>query len=628
MSKLQFFTPISSHQTTTREPNAQEHFHRLRPCERFFDFGQRSVHITHIKQNDIELVEDPEKEKHLVNYIGYLCKIVMIATVFLPVTVVAFIGKCIYRKANNFTLMPANSEPHITTFATDRLSNQTARPANSSVNQAARPARSSKFSELDRDISGKLNEFISRRDQVALSRVSKEKNAIFRIYQSQRKEITYHNITDQDLKDLVKQAPNLTTLHLIGCEELTEDGLKCLTQLKSLKNLKLKDYNQHRVRDLHCLTSLKGLTHLSLEKTPGALEFLNLAAFKQLHCLSLAGCNVKDEKLNELTALTSLQALDLGGCYQLTDKGMQVISSFSQLHTLHLGWCRGLSDAALRLLAGCKNLRDVDLNGTAISDDTLKAFSALPLQNLELECCLQITDAGLENFACFKELATLNLGYNNLDGSGFKHLTSLQNLITLNLSWCRSHLGNSGFQSLGLLTRLRSLNLCNTVVTNEDFTHLTSLVHLTTLNLERYTTNRELNDNSLKLFTAFTHLKNLKLNFSSLLTSNGLRSLSSLPLETLDLAAVIITDDVILHFTTLTHLKDLDLSFSDKLTMDGLKKLSTLKELRKINLSFCSIEKEDREILESLLNCKIEGISRKEWDELEKWKEEAGDYDR
>ncbi len=114
MQKINFFTPISS------TGDDHEKYHALRFCEQLFNFGQRSVHITNISSDQVEIADDPDKDKKRLRYLGYAIKVAMIATIVLPA--MAMIGKCIYRKANHFHVKPSTAEPKVVNAAGGVLS--------------------------------------------------------------------------------------------------------------------------------------------------------------------------------------------------------------------------------------------------------------------------------------------------------------------------------------------------------------------------------------------------------------------------------------------------------------------------------------------------------------------------
>ncbi len=116
MTAINFFTPISNPYEIQKE-----RCHRLRFCEQLFNFGQRSVHITKVSSDQVEITDDNQHkgDKRALTYLGFAIKAALIATLVLPA--MAVFGKCIYRKANHFCMKPSDSEPKIANAAGQAL---------------------------------------------------------------------------------------------------------------------------------------------------------------------------------------------------------------------------------------------------------------------------------------------------------------------------------------------------------------------------------------------------------------------------------------------------------------------------------------------------------------------------
>ena len=108
--------------------------------------------------------------------------------------------------------------------------------------------------------------------------------------------------TDETLKHL-KGLPNLTSLDLSFCDQITDAGLKHL-------------------KDLPNLTSL-----------------------------NLSGCwRITNAGLEHLKSLTNLTSLDLRDCSKITDAGLGHISGLTNLTSLELGWCDQITNDGVNWL--------------------------------------------------------------------------------------------------------------------------------------------------------------------------------------------------------------------------------------------------------------------------------------
>ena len=129
------------------------------------------------------------------------------------------------------------------------------------------------------------------------------------------------NIDDRVLQNL-SSLPRLEMLNLEGCDQFTDAGLRHVSGLRHLRDLRL---SETKVTDkgLDALRGLRELKHLSLEQTAVTDAGLaNLASLKQLEELWLMDTAVTNACIEHLAKLTNLQKLDLDFTY-LTPEGVK-----------------------------------------------------------------------------------------------------------------------------------------------------------------------------------------------------------------------------------------------------------------------------------------------------------------
>ena len=107
-------------------------------------------------------------------------------------------------------------------------------------------------------------------------------------------------------------------------------------------------------------------------------------------------------------------------------------------------------DDGLEHLVGFRNLRDLDLSHS------------------------RITDAGVERLAGLTGLQTLALGPDVTDAC-LEFLAGMKQLEELRLA--RSHVSDGGLQIIATLTGLKSLDLSHTLVTDDGLPNLRSLTN-------------------------------------------------------------------------------------------------------------------------------------------------------
>jgi len=223
--------------------------------------------------------------------------------------------------------------------------------------------------------------------------------------------------TDDDLEQLVGLR-TLEELTLVGCAEVTNDGVRNLTafdklrvlylggpnisddaiksvgELKSLVELHLNGPNFGDDGLAH-LTELSGLAVLDLQGTQVTdaglphlarmthVERLNLIGtaiteaglvhitkLDKLRQLQLSGPEMRDAGLSHLDRLTGLQSLTLMAA-GITSAGVQQLSHLTQLEQLDLRFCEGITDVVLPELRRLTHLRDLDLRGTQLSAEAV-----------------------------------------------------------------------------------------------------------------------------------------------------------------------------------------------------------------------------------------------------------------
>ncbi len=114
---------------------------------------------------------------------------------------------------------------------------------------------------------------------------------------------------------------------------------------------------------------------------------------------------ISDTGLKNITNMTELTTLDLGGCNAVTDQSLANIGKLSNLRSLNLAYCK-VTDLGLLYLKNLTNLISLDLGG-----------------------CDQITDAGLANLSNMSQLKILNLQHcTSITDNGLLYLESLSTL--------------------------------------------------------------------------------------------------------------------------------------------------------------------------------------------------------
>ncbi|KAH7948545.1 F-box/LRR-repeat protein 14 [Rhipicephalus sanguineus] len=302
----------------------------------------------------------------------------------------------------------------------------------------------------------------------------------------------------RSLRDVIQGVPNLESLNMIGCFNLTDAWL-----------------NHAFVQDMHSLSEL------------------NLSMCKQ----------ITDNSLGRIAQhLKGLERLDLGGCTDVTNTGLLLIAwGLHNLRSLNLRSCRGVSDPGIGHLAGMSptnaigtlRLESLCLQDCQkLTDDALRYISngLHDLRSLNLSFCASVTDAGLKHAARMARLRELNLrSCDNISDLGLAYLAEGGSRIsTLDVSFC-DKVGDQGLlhASQGLF-QLRSLSLNACPVSDDGIGRVArSLGDLQTLHLGQC---GRVTDKGLSLIA--DHLKQLRcidLYGCTKITTVGLEKLMQLP---------------------------------------------------------------------------------------------------
>lgn len=273
----------------------------------------------------------------------------------------------------------------------------------------------------------------------------------------------------------------------------------------------------------------------------------------QLEALTFNQCDgLVTEDLRAVAKLP-LKELDLGRVDDLEPAGMQILNSLPlEKFAMNDG---GGFYANPEFLSGFPHLKSLEMDDCAFGDRHLAAIRALPIERLSAEGSY-ISEDG------FDDLAALNLLELGLGGN--RHLDRMDRLLKCLKG---SRLNKLDLSDLGCFRSadmkfLRGLALEELVL---------RLNHISERHL---------------LYLADLPLKKLDLSFTSGFTGASLRRLCEmgLPLESLSLSGVELSNDDLRCLQRLPFLKELDLYGSDWLNDAGVAELSGL-QLRRLDIT-------------------------------------------
>lgn len=280
-----------------------------------------------------------------------------------------------------------------------------------------------------------------------------------------------YNVTDVGISHgFVASAPNLTQLNLSLCKQLTDNSLSRIAQyLKNLEVLELGGCCHVTNTGLVLIAwGLKKLKRLNLRSCWQVSDqgIGHLAVGNQsLEYLGLQDCQrLSDEALKHATELTSLKSINLSFCVSITDSGLKHLAKMVSLRELNLRSCDNISDIGMAYLAeGGSRISSLDVSFCdKIGDQALIHISQglFNLRSLSLSAC-QISDDGLNRIAnTLHDLETLNIGQcSKITDKGLNTIAeSLTRLKCIDLYGC-TRITTVGLERIMKLPQLSVLNL-------------------------------------------------------------------------------------------------------------------------------------------------------------------------
>jgi hypothetical protein len=143
------------------------------------------------------------------------------------------------------------------------------------------------------------------------------------------------DLTDAGLKKLATLG-GLENLYINPLKSITNTGLAELAGLRKLKFLGLEG-SVLTDQEMKTLGRLKQLERLNLRETRLSLAGLKeLTTLENLKKLNLSFTNVTDEGLNVVVGMKHVLELELVGCKQVTQEGLEDLARMTQLQNLTL----------------------------------------------------------------------------------------------------------------------------------------------------------------------------------------------------------------------------------------------------------------------------------------------------
>jgi len=302
--------------------------------------------------------------------------------------------------------------------------------------------------------------------------------------------------------DEIKDMPNLNTLSLEGCNNvtieeianpkldilnLTHCSISSINGIENLQNLSSLTLIDNSISDISALQNLQELDSLRLSSNKIS-DISPIKSLQRLDYLELNNNNIKDVSCLDSESLQNLRTLWL----EYNDiNDISALGNLQKLDGLHIGYNK-IND--LSALGNLQNITSLDISGNQFND--ISVFEIM--HNLTW---LKINDANINDISTLKNLE--NLEYLFLNDNNINDISVLENfqkLISLELAYNNI----DDISALEELQNLRSLRLFHN-----------NIYDITALGNHQYLNDLDLGDNNLKELPFLTKLENLNKNYTN-----------------------------------------------------------------------------------------------------------------
>ena len=240
------------------------------------------------------------------------------------------------------------------------------------------------------------------------------------------REICLHGcngVTDLSIRALAENSPELISLDVGECDEITDNGLIAvadahsnITTIKAagrlyFSNLKIVNFSRcFRITDIGILAFVQNCRHLSEIDISYCRNItdIGVSAIAQ-HCSLLRNINLhRCKKITDISVAAmgqhcpNLMVLDISGCRMITDIGVSALAQHSSLLTdINVSYCEEVTDIGLSALGQyCPNMKKMNTsNNRNITYSSLVtvAVRCSQLSHLNISGCTSLTHNCLHN---------------------------------------------------------------------------------------------------------------------------------------------------------------------------------------------------------------------------------------
>lgn len=169
------------------------------------------------------------------------------------------------------------------------------------------------------------------------------------------------DLTDSILEQMLDKMNKITELDLSHCHNISNNSTKVISKLLNLRKLSLRD--------------CENITDI------GISELVSTDLVERLSAIDLSECHITTVSVILLSKCPNLKGIGLSRCFDISDVGLMEISRMClDMQIVWIDQCSKITDEGLLYLKYCKDLRELRMMGTNISDVGLaKLKSCCPM---------------------------------------------------------------------------------------------------------------------------------------------------------------------------------------------------------------------------------------------------------
>ena len=293
--------------------------------------------------------------------------------------------------------------------------------------------------------------------------------------------------TDADIERIVAlKGLKRLDLSLTYISDRSAERLKALDQLEELNLFAAEFITDAAMAFLRGNRQLKTLNLRGTDVTDTSLAYI--AELSRLKSLDISFTQITDVGLEHLASLAQLEELNLGG-NKISGASLHVLKllpklkklSFYGIQRRNAGWCWApvVTDLELETISLLSGLEDLNI-GYGVALGAPRPTDLGPADG-EAECRIaggmRITDLGLARLSKLEKLQHLDLSGSAITPNGLKALASLRDLRRLSL-WNVKGIDDTAAPYLEAFANLTSLDLSNTSIGDDTLARLATLSDL------------------------------------------------------------------------------------------------------------------------------------------------------